>query len=510
VVKLLYIHRRELMDIVTAREKLRELQEKMYAYNYASSAIYVDSVTVAPTDSNEGRSRALGVLAEAGYNIFICDDTGELLKFLSGHMDELTDIERKEVFELSRDYERQRKIPVKDYVDYQVLLNDAQEVWHKAKAKSDFNMFAPYLEKIVDYNRRIAAIYDSSKPAYDVLLDQYERGADMKMLDKFFAELKSTVVPLLKRVSEAKAPESGFLDKHCPKAQQEKLSDYLMELMGLTKDHCVLGETEHPFTSEFNNKDVRITTHYFENAVASSMYSVIHEGGHALYELGVADDLQYTCLSSGTSMGIHESQSRFYENIIGRSRPFINAIFPKLCELFPEQLSGVTPDEFYRAVNKAEPSLIRTEADELTYSLHVMVRYEIEKGLIDGSLNVRDVPEKWNSLYKEYLGIDVPSDKEGCLQDSHWSGGGIGYFPSYSLGSAYGAQMLHFMERDVPDLWEKVGKGDLTPVTKWLREKIHRHGTMKEPNELMAQFGGFDPKYYTAYLTEKFSKIYGF
>ncbi len=495
------------MDITEAREKLRALQEKMYAYNYANSCIYVDSVTVAPKNSNEGRSKALGVLAEAGYNVFICSGTGELLDFLSGHTDELTEQERKEVKELRRDYDREKKVPVDEYVAYKVLINDAQNVWHRAKAENDFNMFAPYLEKIVAFNRRLAGLYDDKKKPYDVLLDQYERGADMEMLDSYFDEIKKTIVPLLKKVTESEPPETDFLEKYYPAAEQAKLSDFLMELMGISKEHCTLGETEHPFTCEMNNKDVRITTHYYENAVASSMYSVIHEGGHALYELGVDDKLQYTRLSGGTSMGMHESQSRFYENIIGRSRPFIRAVFPKIKEIFPEQLQGVDGEMFYRAVNKAQPSLIRTEADELTYSLHIMVRYEIEKRLIDGSLAVKDVPAEWNRLYREYLGIDVPSDREGCLQDSHWSGGSIGYFPSYSLGSAYGAQMLYFMEKDIPDMWSRVEKGDLGPVTGWLREKIHRFGTMKDPNELMAQFGGFQPKYYARYLTDKFSDI---
>ena len=243
--------------------------------------------------------------------------------------------------------------------------------------------------------------------------------------------------------------------------------------------------------------------------VASSMYSVIHEGGHALYELGCGDEYNYSLLSGGVSMGIHESQSRFYENVIGRSLAFVKLIYPKLQELFPEQLDGVTAEAFYRAVNKAEPSLIRTEADDLTYTLHVMVRYEIEKQLIDGTLAVKDVPAAWNSLYQQYLGVDVPSDTQGCLQDSHWSGGSIGYFPSYALGSAYGPQLLAVMEQQIGSVDALVESGELAKVTGWLKEKIHRHARFYKPGQLFEMVcGNFNAKYYTEYLVEKYTALY--
>ena len=259
---------------------------------------------------------------------------------------------------------------------------------------------------------------------------------------------------------------------------------------------------------EFNNQDVRITTNYKEDSVADSMYSVIHEGGHAKYELGIRDEFQYTVLAGGVSMGVHESQSRFYENIIGRSRAFVEAIFPKMQEFFPEQLGDVTAEQMYRAVNKVQPSLIRTESDELTYSLHVMIRYEIEKQLIGGTLEVKDVPKVWNRLYKEYLGVDVPDDKHGCLQDSHWSGGSFGYFPSYALGSAYGAQMLQNMEKDI-DVWGPVAKGDLSAVSGWLMDKVHQYGSFLEPADVVKNAcGTFDPSVYTDYLTKKYTELY--
>jgi carboxypeptidase Taq len=394
-------------------------------------------------------------------------------------------------------------------MEYAMLTNEASDIWHRAKENSDFELFCPVLEKLVEFNRRFAGYYDASKKPYDALLNEYERGVDMEYLDGFFAEIREKLVPLIHEIGQAEQIDNSFLHRYYPVEDQRRFSDYLMEVMQLDRAHCTIGETEHPFTLEFNNKDVRITTNYKEYDVADSMYSVIHEGGHAKYELGVRDDLQYTAAAGGVSMGIHESQSRFYENIIGRSRAFVEAIFPKMQEFFPEQLADVTAEQMYHAVNRVEPSLIRTEADELTYCLHVMVRYEIEKQLIDGSLAVRDVPEVWNRLYKEYLGIDVPDDRRGCLQDSHWAGGSFGYFPSYALGSAYGAQMLRKMEQEI-DVWGPVARGDLSSVSGWLCEKIHQYGSLLEPADVLKNAcGTFEPSAYTDYLTKKYREIYG-
>ena len=277
----------------------------------------------------------------------------------------------------------------------------------------------------------------------------------------------------------------------------------------ISRDDCAVGETEHPFTEGFNKHDVRIATHYHEENVLSNLYSVVHEGGHALYELGIADEYQGTLLSGGSSMSIHESQSRFYENLIGRSLPFCEVLLPELKALFPEQLRGVDAEKLYRAANLSEPSLVRTEADELTYSIHVMIRYALEKAMIEGDLNVNDIPGEWDRMYKEYLGVEVPDDRRGCLQDSHWSFGAIGYFPSYALGSAYGVQMLERMEADI-DVWGAVRSGSLKPVTAWLGERIHRHGQLLTPAQLVegACGGPFDPHRYVNYLKDKYGTLY--
>lgn len=331
----------------------------------------------------------------------------------------------------------------------------------------------------------------------------------MEVLDAFFQQLRSAIVPLLEKIQAKPNPVAAFVGRRYPADQQRAFSDYLMDVMGLDRTHCGLAETEHPFTINYNSKDVRITTHYYEDNLLPSMYSVIHEGGHALYELNADPRFDYTALMGGVSMGVHESQSRFYENLIGRSKPFIHAIFPKVKAFFPEQMADVDEDTFYRAVNRAEPSLVRIEADEVSYCLHIMVRYEIEKQLIAGTLEVKDVPAEWNRLYKEYLGLDVPSDALGCLQDIHWAGGSIGYFPSYALGSAYGAQLLHVMEQQLTGIWADVEKGDLSRITGWLKEHIHKFASLKKPGQLFEDAcGKFDAKYYTDYLTEKYSKIY--
>ena len=496
------------MEIKDALQQLELLQKKMYAYTSASSSLFLDSVTVAPKDTAEGRGVALGILAGESQKLLISRETGELLEFLQAHKDEISDIERREVEELARSYKQLVQIPADEYMEYAMLTNEASDVWHRAKETDDFELFRPVLEKLVEFNRKFARYYDAEKKPYDALLNEYERGTDMEFLDAFFAEIKDKLVPLIAEIGKTEQIDDSFLHRHYPVEAQRRFSDYLMDVMGLDRGHCTIGETEHPFTLEFNNKDVRITTNYKEDNVADSMYSVIHEGGHAKYELNIRDEFQYTCLSSGVSMGVHESQSRFYENIIGRSRAFVEAIFPKMQEFFPEQLGDVTAEQMYRAVNKVQPSLIRTEADELTYCLHVMVRYEIEKQLIDGSLAVKDIPETWNRLYKEYLGVDVPDDRHGCLQDSHWSGGSFGYFPSYALGSAYGAQMLKNMEQDI-DVWGPVAKGDLSQVSAWLKEKVHQYGSFLEPADVVKNAcGTFEPSAYTDYLTAKYREVY--
>lgn len=497
------------MTLEQALARMDELENAQYAYNYATGVLYVDGDTAAPKQSVRGRSRALGYLSEASYKLLVNDEVKEALETVLAHADAVTPAQHRRAELLKEDYDELTRIPMEEFVAFEQLSSEAGAVWHEAKEKSDYAMFAPYLEKLIAYRRRFAAYKVDTKPAYDVLLDGFEKGVTTAALDPFFAALRERLTPLIHAVAEKPAPRVDFLHGSFPVWKQRLLSDRVMAMMGIDRQRCSIAETEHPFTSGFNKWDVRLTTHYYESDVSDNLFSVLHEGGHSLYELGVADDLQFTCLGTGSSMSIHESQSRFYENYIGRSLPFCRALLPHLRELFPEQMDGVTPDMLYASVNRAQPSLIRIQADELTYSMHIMIRYELEKLMLAGDVTVAELPKLWNDMYKQYLGVTVTSDREGILQDSHWSGVSFGYFPSYSLGSAYGAQMLRAMEKDI-DLWPAVEKGDLAPVTAWLGERIHRHGRLLTPAKLLESAIGepFDPTCYTDYLTRKYTDLY--
>ena len=498
------------MILSEAIEKLNELEKAAYALGHAQSILFVDGDTVAPKNSWKGRGKALSYVGELMYRQLVNPETGEVLETILQHKDETDEVTFRRAEVMKESYDDLHILPMEEFVAYQELTNESSAVWHDAKEKSDWNTFAPYLEKLIAARRRFASLKDPAKPAYDILLDQYEKGAVMADLDPFFRTLREELSPVIREVAAREKPVPAFMKGPWPVAQQRIFSDKLMALEGLDPLNCAIGETEHPFTGGPNKWDIRITTHYHEEDPFSSMYSVIHEGGHALYEMDVRDDLQFTGLAGGVTMGVHESQSRFYENIIGRSRAFCAPLLKILKEVFPEQMKGVTEEELYSAINLSKPSLIRTEADELTYSLHVMIRYELEKAMIAGNLKVADIPGEWNRLYKDVLGVDVPDDRRGCLQDSHWSTGYIGYFPSYALGSAYGVQMLRQMEKTV-DVWGTVAKGDLSPVTAWLTENIHQYGALKKPQDLLpaAMGGPLDATVYTDYLKKKFSELYG-
>ena len=499
------------MTLAEAKEKLIELQGRMSAYAHATSLIYYDGVTAAPKKTAENRAHTLGVLSEEQYRLATGQETVELLEFLDANKEELDLREARMVFLLLKDIRQMQKIPMEEYVAYQMLLVEADDVWHTAKETSDFALFEPVLEKIFETNLRFAGYCAPEKDPYDYWLNEYEEGASRASLDVFFATLREHIVPLLKRVQSAPQLDNSVIRGHFPAEKQAILSQKLMDVIGLDPDHVGLSTTEHPFTISFGSHlDERITTHYYEEDFSYSMFSVIHEGGHALYDTGSDDALAWTVLDGGVSMGIHESQSRFFENILGRSRAFCEYLFPVVREIFPAELEGYTAEDFYKAVNRAEPSLIRTEADELTYCLHVMIRYELEKRVMAGELSVHDLPAEWNRLYKEYLGVDVPDDKHGVLQDSHWSGGAVGYFPSYALGSAYGAQYLRKM-RETVDVDACLRAGDFGPIDDWLRERIWKHGGTYRPNELFERATGeaFDPTVFTAYLEEKFTELYG-
>ncbi len=497
------------MTTAQALEKLKTFRTASFALGHAEGMLFYDGATVAPKGSAQVRANTLGELSRMSYELTTSPEIVEALETLKADIGLLDKVTSREVELLYRDYDRTRKIPKDEYIAYSRLESESDAVWHEAKEKSDFASFEPYLQKMFDTNRRIALYIEPSKHPYDTLLDGYERGLTRESCDAFFGSLRQKLVPLIRRVCEnAHKVDDAPLRRIFPVEKQRAFSEYVMDLIGIDKEHCVLGETEHPFTTDFSKYDVRITTHYHEDAVASSLYSVIHEGGHALYELHTGDELQFTAVGGGASMAIHESQSRFYENVIGRSRGFCGLIFPWLKREFAPLLDDVDEDRFYRMINKSTPSLIRTEADELTYCLHVMIRYELEKKMFDGELKARDLPAEWNRMYKEYLGVDVPDDRRGVLQDSHWADGNIGYFPSYAIGSAYGAQYMREMQKEF-DFDKAVKNGEIKRINDWFEQKIWRHGRMMDPGKLFESVcGKFDPECYVEYLTNKFSEVY--
>ncbi|MBR4080570.1 MAG: carboxypeptidase M32 [Clostridia bacterium] len=494
------------MTLQEAIVKLNELEASLRVLDHAMGVLSLDGNTAAPRNAAAGRGQTMAALGGMYHEKMIAPQTREILETILAHKDECDQRTRRQAEVLKENVDDLTRIPVEEYMDYSMLTNEAESVWHDAKEKSDYASFAPYLEKLIAYNRRFASYKDATKPAYEVLLDSFEKGTSTATLDPFFALLRTELTPVILDVAKRPEPRMDFLRASYPVAQQRIFSDRLMDMMGIDRGDCNIAETEHPFTTSFGKHDTRITTHYYERDVASNMFSVIHEGGHAIYDMGYDDALEGTCLAGGATMGIHESQSRFYENLIGRSRPFCEALLPVMRECFPEQMAGVTAEELYQAVNYARPSLIRIEADELTYGMHVMVRYEMEKRMIAGDMSVKDIPGEWNRMYKEYLGVDVPDDRRGVLQDSHWAGSAFGYFPSYALGSAYGVQMLRAMEKEI-DVWTKVAQGDMTHITAWLRENVHKHGRLLLPGDILegACRGPFDPHFYVDYLKEKYA-----
>lgn len=490
-------------------EEFKDYVKKIEYLNSANSVLYWDMRVGIPKKGIKYRADVLGYLSGELYKLQTSDTMKAFIDYFNKEKD-LDDITTSMVKNAEKKYNETKKIPEDRYKEYVILTSNAESAWEEAKDESNFDKFKPYLEKIVDFNKEFIGYWGYKNNKYDTLLDFYEPGITVERLDSVFGELKDAIVNLLKRLQKSNVSvDNSFFKKSFTAKEQEEFGVFILQKMGYDFDAGRLDESVHPFTINFNNKDVRITTHYYENEFTSAMFSCIHEGGHAIYEQNIPDDLQGTLLGSGVSMGIHESQSRFYENIIGRSKEFWKYFYPEAQKRF-KQFEGVSIEEFYKAINLVEPSLIRTESDELTYSLHVIIRYEIEKALINGEIEVKDLPSIWNKKYKEYLGVEPKNDAEGVLQDMHWSGGSFGYFPSYALGNLYGAQFLNKMNKDIPNLYKNIEDGQFSSINEWLKENIHKHGAVYEPTELIKRVTGEEltAKYFIEYLNKKYGEIY--
>lgn len=493
--------------------ELDSIEKRLFAFLYASTSIYFNGTTVDPVKAAAGRGEALTVFDEEQRKLLCSPDTGELLERLrqAGKRGELDETRSAQVRILSRDRAQQADIPFDVASDFTRLRAEAGDVWHKAKISGDWASFEPLLDKIVKSMKHIASYKDASKSPYDVWLNEFEPGCDRALYDNFFEAVKKTVVPLVKSIAAHKyQPSRACVEGAFDPGLQWELGRELIKLEGVDTDALVLAKSEHPFTDSLTTQHVFVTSHVYEHDVLSNIFSILHEGGHALYEQGVDSRYNYTCLKGGTSMGMHETQSRFFENIVGHSKAFAPVLLDLLTKYFPERMSGVKLDAFYAAENRVTPSLIRMDADELTYPLHILIRYEMEQELFAGDITARDVPRVWAQKYKDYLGIDVPNHSVGALQDMHWSDGCIGYFPTYALGSAYGNQLTAKMIEEGMDFDGVIASGDLEPIREWLRSRIWRYGRSKDPLVLFEQAVGakFDPRFYTEYLEKKFSDIY--
>ncbi|WP_028590755.1 carboxypeptidase M32 [Paenibacillus massiliensis] len=494
-------------------EELKELVRKIKSYVEAIGLMHWDLRTGAPRKGVDIRSQTIGMLTTECFKLQVSPQMGELLKYFAdpGIMADLSDTDRRLIEECRTEYERNLSVPADKIKEYSILAAQSESYWEEAKANNDFAGFEPYLTKIVAFKQEFIEYWGVKATRYDTLLDMYEPELTVAKLDDVFGRLKKRLVPLLERIQASPhQPTHDFLHKDYDVKQQEAFGLFLLKEMGYDFEAGRLDESVHPFATGLNPGDVRITTHYMPNDVLSAIFSSLHEGGHALYEQNISQELAGTLLAEGTSMGIHESQSRLWENMIGRSKPFWQRYYNDLQKHFPEQLKDVTMEQFYLAVNRVENSLIRIEADELTYNLHIIIRYEIEKMLFNEGLEVSKLPEVWNEKYKAYLGLTPPSNSQGVLQDVHWSGGDFGYFASYSLGNMYAAQILATLRKEMPEFNQYIARGELLPIKEWLTDKIYVYGKSRTPSELIEAITGeeLNPDYLADYLEQKYTEIY--
>ena len=482
-------------------------------YKNVGSLMYWDMTTGIPENAAEGRAETMSFMQMQAHNLSVSKEIYDFIKFFEKNEDKLNFLQKRMLHEIKKNYEKEKIFPEEFIKEFSLAASRGQLAWEKAKNEDNFEIFKPALEKIVELTKKSIEYKGYTGNKYNTLLDDYEPGLTVDKLDKVFDELRDGIVSILKKINNSKKEICNvFEGKEFPNENQKRFCIKILKDMGFDFKSGRMDETEHPYTLDMTNKDVRITNHYYLNDFTSAMFSAIHEGGHGIYEQNIPDSLEGTGLNVAASMAIHESQSRFYENIIGRNKAFCGYLYKEAKKEFPNQFDGVSEEEFYNTINKVQPSLIRTEADELTYSIHVIIRYEIEKLLINDKIQVSDLPRVWNEKYKEYLGIQPTSDKLGVLQDMHWSDGSFGYFPSYALGNLYGAQMLNQMIKDIPNMYEEISTGDLFSVYEWLKENVHECANLYDPNDLIRKITGeeLQAKYFIEYLDKKYKEIYNY
>ncbi|RLL48241.1 carboxypeptidase M32 [Oceanobacillus piezotolerans] len=496
------------MSTAKLEKEFLEFIHEMDAYREVIMLTHWDMRTYIPAKGVEQRAEVVGFLAEKLHHLETSDKMRDFIDGLKEN--ETDDFMTKLVDECEETYNKSSKIPPAEYKEFVMLQSKAEAIWQEARQKADFTMFQDSLERIVEFNKKFANYWGFEGNIYDALLNNYEPGMTTKILDDVFPKLRNSLTELLKEITASPVkPDASILKGHFPKANQKAFTIDILNDMGYDFKAGRLDDTIHPFEITLNQSDVRITTRYDEEDFRMAVFGTIHEGGHALYEQNINPKLRRTPLASGTSMGIHESQSLFWENFISRSKTFWQRYEDLFKEYAPKSFHVIEFDDFYRAVNEVKPSFIRIEADELTYPLHIMVRYELEKGLINGEIEVKDLPALWNEKMEEYLGIRPANDRDGVLQDIHWAGGDFGYFPSYALGYMYAAQFNHAIAKDL-EVEELVRQGNLKTIQSWLTSHIHQYGKTKKPLEILTDVTGegLNPDYLVQYLTNKYKEIY--
>jgi len=501
------------MKAIRNYDRYVEKMQQIADLSNVLSLLHWDQEVYMPADGISIRSGQLSMLSGMIHDLQTSPGLVELLRELASESGLSAD-EHKNVEVTLRDTTRKLLLD-RDFVErLTYTTSNAFVAWDKARKESDFSIFAPWLEKIIALKQEECRKIGYQDHPYDVLLDEFEPGMKTRTLDTLFAAFKPELEELLKQIS-ATGPdthEDSFMYLNYPKDKQWQAGLDVLGKMGFDFNRGRQDISTHPFTISVGAKDIRITTRINENNLHEMLWSCIHEGGHALYEQGFDEATYGLPQSEAASLGIHESQSRLWENHIGRGASFWDYYFPKLQQRFPQQLSTVTSELFYAAINKVRPSLIRTNADELTYHFHVIIRFEIEKELIEGSLKATDLPTRWNELYKKYLGLDVPDDSSGVLQDIHWSHGSFGYFPTYSLGSLYAAQFYHQATLEISNLEKEISEGNLIILKNWLRKKIHRIGKLADSDDLCRKITGesLNFRYFIDYASRKYRSIYRF
>lgn len=493
----------------TKYEQYRTLLRKFADVNFANAVLGWDQEVMMPPKGAELRAQQSATLAGISHEQSTSEELGKLLNELKTDTS-LSEPEKLNIKRSLKDYTDRKKFTT-EYVEIlSHAISEAFQAWQTAKKENNFKLFEPKLQKLVELKRKECEIYGYKDHPYDAQIDQYEPGTTTKDIDALFADVRKKLVPFIKQISDAPQNDSGFMYKHYDKDKQWHYGLDILKQMGYDFEAGRQDISSHPFTTNFGPQDVRVTTRIDEKNFNEMLWSCIHEGGHALYEQGLSPENYGLPSGETVSLGIHESQSRLWENNIGRSLPYWKAQYPELQKLFPENLKDISVKSFYKAMNQVKPSLIRTNADELTYHTHIMIRFEIEKALIQGTIQVSQLPEYWKAKYKEYLGIDVPDDARGVLQDVHWSHGSFGYFPTYSLGSFYAAQFYAQAVKDIPNLEKGVENGNTLPLLTWLRDKVHRHGRFFTAEELCINITGekLNFNYFMEYAQKKYTGIY--